>query len=132
MVATLMDMSDISEQLKKRSRTFGVNVLRLIDAFPRRVSLQVVSFQLAKAATSTGSNYRAACTARSRREYLAKMQTVSEESDEAVFWFEVLEELGTVASPDVGRLLDEAIQLRKIFGKSLGTARNNDRSRTDE
>ena len=122
-------MSEESEQIKARTKAFGVSILRLIDTFDRRVSLKIVAWQLGKSATSTGANYRAACTARSRAEYLSKMQTSSEESDEALFWLEVLNDLGTVTSPRLPALTDESRQLRSIIRKSLGTARRNDEMR---
>jgi len=118
-------MSEQSEQIKMRCRRFSVNVLQLIDGFDRKPSLDVVARQLARSATSTGANYRASCTARSRAEYLSKLQTSSEEADESVHWFEILTDLGTVRSASLEPLAREATELMKIIGKSLGTARTN-------
>jgi four helix bundle protein len=39
-----------------------------------------------------GANYRAACRARSHREFTAKIGTVEEESDESLFWLEIIDE----------------------------------------
>jgi four helix bundle protein len=51
--------------------------------------------QLIRSATSAAANYRAACRARSRREFAARLGVVIEETDETLFWLELLEELGT-------------------------------------
>jgi four helix bundle protein len=40
--------------------------------------------------TSVAANYRAACRARSKVEFIAKMGIVVEEADETVFWLELL------------------------------------------
>jgi four helix bundle protein len=108
-------------------KAFAVAILRLIDTFDRRTSLKIVAWQLGKSASSIGANYHAACTGRSRPEWLSKMQTSNEESDEAVYWLEVLTELGTVDSTLLPALTGEARQLRAIIRKTLGTARRNDK-----
>jgi four helix bundle protein len=68
------------------------------------------------------SNYRAAKRGRSRAEFNAKLGTVVEEADETVVWLEYLRD-GKIAFDEA--LLLEAQALRRIFGKSLGTARRN-------
>jgi four helix bundle protein len=44
---------------------------------------------LAKSAPSVAANYRSACTARSRRDFIAKLAIVVEESDESVYWLDL-------------------------------------------
>jgi four helix bundle protein len=39
---------------------------------------------------SVGANYRAACRARSRAEFIAKIGVVEEEADESAFWMELI------------------------------------------
>lgn len=46
---------------------------------------RIVQGQLIRSATSVGANYRAACRARSRREFIAKLGIVIEECDETLF-----------------------------------------------
>jgi four helix bundle protein len=120
-------MSYQSEQLKDRTMRFALDVLRLIDNFPRSVAGDVVSRQLARSATSVASNYRATCNARSRAEFVAKLGIVVEESDESEFWLDVTFRKALVDPVETERVRDEAAQLRAIFGKSLGTARANAR-----
>ncbi|MDP2391153.1 MAG: four helix bundle protein, partial [Acidobacteriota bacterium] len=76
-------------------------------------------------ATSVGANYRAACRARSRAEFVAKLGLVVEEIDEAVYWLELLTRGGLAVPATLEGLLDEAQQLRAIFAASYGTARKN-------
>ena len=118
-------MSRQSDLLKERTMQFALDVLRLIDTFPRTIAGDVIGHQLAKAATSTAANYRATCNARSRAEFIAKLGLVVEESDESEFWLDV-----SIRKPMVKReagepLRREANELRAIFGRSLGTARAN-------
>jgi hypothetical protein len=49
-------MSTQSEQLKERTLQFAIDVLGLIDAFPRTISADAVARQLAKSAPSIAAN----------------------------------------------------------------------------
>lgn len=121
------DMSHQSEVLKERTMLFALSVLRLIDKFSDTPGARVIAFQLAKCSTSVGANYRAACNARSRAEFIAKLGTVVEEADESVYWLEIVNRLHLVPGPEATTALQEAIELRAIFSRSSGTARANSR-----
>jgi len=121
----LDDVSSQSEQLKTRTMAFGLMVLRLIDKMPSTNAGVVLARQLAKSATSVGANYRACCNARSRAEFIAKLGVVVEEIDESVYWIDLVGRSQLRPMPEVTPVLTEAGELRAIFAKSLGTARNN-------
>ena len=106
---------------------FALDVLRLVDDFPRTIAGDVIARQLARCATSVASNYRGTCNARSRAEFIAKLGIVVEESDESEFWLDTCLRKPIPASDTTGRLRQEAGELRAIFAKSLGTARANAR-----
>src|SRR5438105_2977764 len=118
-------MSLQSDQLKQRTMSFALTVLRLIDRIPTTHGGQVISRQLAKSATSVGANYRACCNARSRVEFIAKLGVVVEEIDESLYWLEVITGSEILSSSETLRVHGEAAELRAIFAKSLGTARAN-------
>jgi four helix bundle protein len=120
-------MSQQSETLKERTMLFSLNVLRLIDRFPRSVGADVIARQLAKSATSVAANYRSACTARSRRDFVAKLAIVVEEADESVYWLDLIIRDGMLTTTEVQPLFGEANELRAIFSRSLSTARLNSR-----
>ena len=76
-----------------------------------------------RSATSVGANYRAACRARSRADFVAKLALVEEEADESLYWLELLKELNVPAGEDVVRLMSEAGELVSIVVASKKTAR---------
>lgn len=117
-------MSAQSEQLKERTISFAVTVLRLIQKCPHTTVGKVIGYQLAKSATSIGANYRAACSARSKSEFVAKLQIVLEEAEESVYWLDVIDRSQLLAL-DVHSARSEANELRAIFASSLRTARAN-------
>ena len=106
---------------------FALDVLALVDEFPRTIAGDVIARQLARSATSVASNYRATCNARSRAEFIAKLGLVVEESDESEFWLDTSVRTPSLPGHKASRLKSEAAELRAIFAKSLGTARANAR-----
>jgi four helix bundle protein len=79
--------------------------------------------QLLRSATSVAANYRAACRARSRREFIAKISLVIEEADETVFWLEMLSGAGLVETKVAGVLTQEFDELLAVMIVSRITAR---------
>ena len=94
-----------SDDLKKHTKQFALRVLKLVAALPDNVRGRIVGGQLARSGTSVGSNYRAACRARSKREFIAKIGIVEEEADESAFLMEVIIEDGLLKLPLVQPLL---------------------------
>ncbi|MCH8961829.1 MAG: four helix bundle protein [Bacteroidetes bacterium] len=116
------------EELKKRTRAFALAIIKLVERLPRGLVTDVIARQLVKSGTSVGANYRAACRARSRAEFIAKMGVVEEEADESAYWLEILVDAGILARVDVDALLGEADELVAITVSSIQTARGHRRS----
>jgi four helix bundle protein len=107
--------------LKKRTKQFALRVLKLVSALPNNLNGRTIGGQLVRAGTSVGANYRAACRARSKLEFIAKIGIV-EEADESAFWMELIIE-GKLLRPGlVHSLLDEANELAKIMASSRKSA----------
>ena len=79
--------------------------------------------QVLRSGTSVAANYRAVCRARSKAEFIAKIGVVVEESDDTVFWLELLVETGIVRKERMDPLLLEANELLHIFAASHRTAK---------
>ena len=73
-----MDPNDF----KRRTGALAIRVIRLVEALPKSTVGHVIGKQLLRCGTSVGANYRAACRARSRPDFIAKMKIVEEECDE--------------------------------------------------
>src|SRR5688572_12118977 len=86
------------QQLRTRTKSFAITVLRLCRRLPRTEESRVIGRQLLRAGTSVGANYRAVCRARSDAEFVAKLGTVIEECDETGYWLELLAEAGVCTS----------------------------------
>ena len=115
-------MNPRAEQLQQRSHDFFIRVLVLCDDLPRTIAADSIARQLTRAAGSTASNYRAACKARSHKEFIAKISIAAEEADESKGWLEALRDAKLSESGDLIPLIREANELTAIFVASQKTA----------
>lgn len=116
-------MASATEQLKDRTRSFAIRIVKLFKSLPRQDEARVIGRQLLRSGTSVGAKYRAVCRARSGKEFVAKIGVVVEEADETVFWLELLVECAIVPARKMAALLQEAEELLAIFAASQRTAR---------
>jgi four helix bundle protein len=112
-----------SEELKNQTKKFAIRIVRMFKALPRSAEAYIIGKQVLRSGTAVAANYRAACRARSKAEFVAKIGIVAEEADETVFWLELLIETNTVRESKLADLMDEAKQLSAIFTASQNTAK---------
>ena len=112
-------------RLEERTRSFAVAAVRLGRSLKDKYDLQDLLGQLTRSACSVAANHRAMSRARSTREFAAKLHVVHEEADEAAHWLALLRDCteDQAAAGSIGTLLDEATQLRNIFGHARATTR---------
>jgi four helix bundle protein len=111
-------------EFKKRTKQFGLRVVKLCDALPSKRSADVIGKQLLRSGLSVGSNYRAACRAKSRKDMIAKLAIVEEEADESIHWLEMVVDTGLMDKSDLEALTDEGNQIVKMIVASIKTLRH--------
>jgi four helix bundle protein len=111
--------------LKARTFDFAVAVFQLCRPLMRNPEARGPTGQLVRASASVAANYRASCRARSKRDFIAKLGTVIEESDESLFWLEYLGATELMSSGATQKLRAESNELVAIFTASQKTARAN-------
>jgi four helix bundle protein len=94
---------------------FAFDVVRHCSPIRSTPEGRHIAGQLLRCGTSAGSNDRAVRRARSRREFIAKLGIVIEESDETLFWLQLLAKLDLGDAMDRRRLAREADELTSIF-----------------
>lgn len=110
-------------ELRTRTKQFTLRVLKVVAALPDNAQGRVIAYQLMKAGSSVGANYRAVCRARTRKDFINKLGVVIEEADESAFWLEVISQ-GNVLDPKlIAPLLVEANELVAILTAARKTAR---------
>ena len=113
-----------SEAMKGRTKQFALCVIRVCRTLPQSPEARIISRQLLRSATSGGANYRAVCRARSTADFTSKLGLVLKETDETLFWLELLVDTGVARREQINVLLDEANQLVSIFVASLRTVKD--------
>ena len=114
--------------LKKRTKQFGLRVIRLVESLPSTTTARTIGNQLLRSGMSVGANYRAACRGKSKADFVAKAGISLEEADECMYWMELLQEAGIVPAEKLKDLMKEADELVAIFTASIKTARAHLRS----
>ena len=115
----------IKEEFLKRTKNFGLRVIRLVVSLPKDQVAIVLGNQLLRSGTSVGANYRAAVRGKSRADFISKLGNLEEECDEALYWMEMLMESGLVKPKLVKNLIDEGVEILAIVVASIKTARRN-------
>jgi len=108
-------MENFSEEFKKRTKKFALWIIKFYQTLPKTGEAKIIGGQLLRAGTSVASNYRAACRARSGKEFFAKICIVIEESDESQFWLELLRDSKIVINAEINLLITEAEEILKIM-----------------
>ena len=111
------------EDFKTRTRAFALRIIRLAESLPDTPTARAIRNQMLRCGPSVGANYRAACRAKSKPDFVSKMGTVEEEADETMYWMELLIDADIVKRPRIADLMDEADQILSIVVSSIKTAK---------
>ena len=109
-------------EMKERTKSFALRVLKLADALPKTRSGNVIANQVARSGTSVAANYRAMCRAKSRADFVNKASIVEEEADETCFWLELVTDADLLPRSRIQPLLQEAGEITAILVASRKTA----------
>ena len=109
-------------ELLDRTKQFALRVIKVVGALPRTIEGGAIANQSMRSGTSVAANYRAACRARSKPEFISKLGTVEEEADESAFWLELLIDAGLMSERKIRSLLNEATEIVAIMGSSKKAA----------
>ncbi len=117
---------DRYQPLRDRTFRFTIWIVGFCRDLPRTWEARRIAEQLFDAGTSVAANYRAACRARSRKEFIAKIGTTIEEADECELWCALLKRCGIGIGSVLEKLSAEAAELRAILVASRAAARANE------
>ncbi|MGH9967626.1 MAG: four helix bundle protein [Pyrinomonadaceae bacterium] len=101
--------------LEKRTRRFALKIIEFVATLPSNKIGDVIGYQLVKAGTSVGANYREANRAESRKDFIHKIGIVEKEAAESHYWMDLCND-GDLGDPDQRIwLLRESRELLSIF-----------------
>jgi four helix bundle protein len=114
-----------ADDLKKRTKVFGLDIIKLVETLPHTPAGKVIGNQLLHCGLSVGANYRATGRARSPAEFNVRLGACIRETDESQYWLELLAEAELVPAEKIQPLMQEADELVAILTASVKTAKEN-------
>ena len=114
-----------SKDLKERTKQFSIDIVKQVSFLTRNVSAEVLGKQILRSGTSVGANYRAACRAKSKKDFINKLAIVIEEADETQFWLELLVSSELIERDKAATIWKEADELIRIMTASSKTTKSN-------
>lgn len=115
------------EEMRLYTKEFAKRAIRLCRLLPQDREGRLIGNQLFRSATSVGANYRAACRARSRADFISKLGIALEEADETQYWLEIISEENVLQPTQVSELLKDANTIVAMLVASINTAKRRDR-----
>lgn len=117
--------SEFAEDLKNRTKQLALNTLFILTNVHSSNVSSVLVRQLTKSATSIGANYRSALRGKSKADFVSKLSVVIEESDEALYWLELLFESKMITKSDFENLHKETNEILLIMSKTKSSTISN-------
>ena len=116
------------EDLRARTKRFALSIVRFYAILPHTTEAQVIGRQLLRSGTSVGAHYHEGCRARSKAEFISKLEGAQQELEESMYWLELVAEAGIAKPVAVTPLLVEAKELMAILSASVTTSKQTGRS----
>jgi four helix bundle protein len=121
----MKDEGKAPEDLRSRTKRYGLSVISLFTRLPSSRPAQVIGGQFLRSGSSVGAHYREASRSRSDAEFISKIETALQELDETAYWLEVLTESQIYVQSDAFDLLGETDELISIFVTIIRRRKNN-------
>lgn len=99
----------------------GLRIINLTAHLPKSRLAYIITDQILRCSLSVGANYRAACRAKSGKDFISKMKIVEEEADEVVYWLEIIEEAGLIKEELLRDLKQESNEIVSIIVAAIKT-----------
>lgn len=112
------------KDLKIRTKQFAIDCWVLCDKLPNSRGYNAYINQLIRCSSSVGANYRASQRAKSTADFINKLKIVEEETDESMYFFELLLTVSKEYHEEIKILHSEANEILSIIVSSINTARN--------
>lgn len=111
------------ENIKQRTKNLAVNIAQTVLLLPVNTVNKVYLSQIIRSSSAIAANYRAAAREKSDRDFINKLKICEEESDETMFWIEMLSAFNSNFDTMFAPLYKECNELVSIFVASLKTVR---------
>src|SRR3989344_5247812 len=111
--------------LEDRCRAFAVRVRDYVNVLPRNISNMEYGKQLIRSSGSVGANYIEANESLSKNDFVMRIKISRKEAKESEYWLALAEPKESYIL-DKQSLIQEATELRKIFGAIVDKCKDSD------
>ncbi|MEM9186526.1 MAG: four helix bundle protein [Planctomycetota bacterium] len=118
------DNGQSTGDLKQRTKSFAVRIVKLYAALPKETAAQVIGKQLLRSGTSVGAHYREAQRSRSPAEFISKTEVGLQELEETDYWIDLLIECEIVAPNLLAPLKQEIDELLAMLTATVKTIKS--------
>lgn len=111
------------DELRERMTDFAVCIVKMVDSLPSSIAGNAIARQVVCSGTSPSANYRAACLAKSDKDFINKLKMVEEELDETTHWLDIIMRSQMLKESRLKPLHQECCELLNIIAKSIVTTK---------
>lgn len=110
--------------VKYRSYTYAIKIIHLIDKLNKKeYSVEVISKQLLRSATSVGANIVEAQAGSSKKDFTNFYNHALKSANESKFWLGLLRDTNKYNKEKINQLITETGEIANILGASIITLR---------
>ena len=121
-----------ADELEERLINFAVRVVKLSASLPKTPAGKHMAGQILRSGTSPAPNYGEARGAESAADFVHKLRIVLKELNETSIWLRIIERSQLLKSHLLLEIINESVELCKIFTASLNTAKQRREMVTDK
>lgn len=111
-------------RLEERLIDFAVRIVKLSASLPKTPAGKHIAGQILRSGTSPAPNYGEARGAESHADFVHKLRVVFKELNETSIWLRIIDRSHLLRKELLRDIIDENIQLCRIFASSLKTTRD--------
>lgn len=116
--------ANAGQDLRGRTKSFALRIIKLFTAIPLTPEAQVLGKQILRSGTSVGAHYHEACRAKSDADFISKLEGGLQELEETVYWLELIGEANILAPDRLKPLQHEAEELIAMFVTMVKNVKN--------
>jgi four helix bundle protein len=107
------------DDMRERLTAFAVRIIKMVDNLPATIAGNAIARQIVRSGTSPSANYRAACLAKSDKDFVNKLKMVEEELDETNHWIDIIIRSQLIEASRLASLYQESKELLAIIVKTI-------------
>ncbi len=111
--------------IKVKSFAVAIRIINLYKFLKENKQEYVLSKQLLRSGTSIGANVREGLNAESKKDFIHKLAIAQKETDETLYWIELLKETEFITEMEFNSLNNDLNEILKIIRSIIITAKNN-------